>query len=416
MSEVHLAWDKATGREVAVKLFHPAAEVSDQKRARREVAILASLDHPGLVELVDAQLNDNAGRTYLVTEFVPGPTLAEAIARKPLSEAQVRRLGGALCEALAYVHGRGLVHRDVKPANVVLPSLDDDGYAHPKLVDFGIALALDGTRVTEPGLAIGTANYLSPEQVTSTALTPACDIYALGLVLLEALTGTPAYPGVGIPAAVCRLNRPPTIPSTVTTQLADLLCRMTANDPDERPTAAQAAAALAMTGAESDASARMMLPDVRWWRPLRRPHRQSVLRRPARRTSIAAASVATMATVTVISLLATVDHGRHLSSSVGGTAQLDVGKVGAAALGVASPPPQSRKQHLARPTAPRLSHAHASPSPVAGVHVIDVKTQHRAGHSEAPAKPVPGSQPHRNGPAKTHGHGKGRKPPHGKPN
>ena len=119
----------------------------------------------------------------------------------------MRRIGARLADALAHVHAGGIIHRDLKPANVLLGA---DG--RPRLADFGIARALDGTAVTGTGYVVGTAAYLAPEQVRGEWVGPAADVYALGLVLLEALTGRREYPGALVESATARLHRPPGIP------------------------------------------------------------------------------------------------------------------------------------------------------------------------------------------------------------
>ena len=134
------------------------------------------------------------------------------------------------------MHGAGIIHRDIKPANVLIPS-GDEGLRHPKLTDFGIALMTDSTRMTATGFMAGTANYLSPEQVLGEPVTPASDIYSLGLVLLEALSGEPVFPGHGVEAALARLNTQPLPPPGLTPGLTALLGQMTARDPGQRPSA-----------------------------------------------------------------------------------------------------------------------------------------------------------------------------------
>ena len=190
---------------------------------------LATLHHPGLVALHDGGVED--GRPFIVTDLVEGPTLAERLETGPLDPDEVRRLGARLADALAHVHRGGIVHRDLKPANVLLGA---DG---PRLADFGIARAVDGTAVTGTGYVVGTAAYLAPEQVRGEWVGPEADVYALGLVLLEALTGRREYPGALVESATARLHRPPGIPDGLPSSLHTALQAMTALDPAARPTA-----------------------------------------------------------------------------------------------------------------------------------------------------------------------------------
>jgi serine/threonine protein kinase len=240
MATVYRAHDEHLGRPVAVKIFQPGIDLVDAgPRHRREVTLLATLRDPGLISVLDADLE--AAEPYLVTELVDGPTLSQRIkGGGPLPDDQVARLGATLCQTLAYVHRHGIVHRDVKPANILLAASDDDPLGQPKLVDFGIAIAAEATRLTSVGVTLGTANYISPEQLRGTEITPATDIYSLGLVLIEALTGRPAYPGTGIEAAMSRLTRPPEIPPSVGQGLRAVLAEMTASDPAARPEAEHA--------------------------------------------------------------------------------------------------------------------------------------------------------------------------------
>jgi eukaryotic-like serine/threonine-protein kinase len=238
MSTVYRSYDHRTGRDVAVKIFRARPEIADgDERIRREVTLLAGLRDPGIVTVFDAELDGPA--PYLVTELVDGPTLSQQIRRAPLTEMQLIHLAGALARTLAYVHAQGIVHRDVKPSNILLSGCTEDLFTAPKLVDFGIAIAADATRLTATDLTLGTANYLSPEQLRSEPLTPATDIYSLGLVLIEALTGQPAYPGTGLDVTMARLAHPPVIPAVMGATLSITLTAMTAADPKDRPTAGE---------------------------------------------------------------------------------------------------------------------------------------------------------------------------------
>ena len=257
MAEVFAAHDRATGDDVAVKIFRPGIEPADARgRRRREADLMRTLCHPGLVQVLDADLQDDpdrppsADRPYLVMELVRGESLAARLRRGATTEGEVVALGFALCSTLAYIHRLGILHRDVKPANILLPDRTTDAAdgaepPMPKLADFGVARAVDSTRMTAEGFTIGTANYLSPEQVTGAEVGTAGDVYSLGLVLIEALTGEPAYAGHGVEAAVARLHRDPALPRGAAPGLRALLQRMTDRDPDRRPPALVAARQLA---------------------------------------------------------------------------------------------------------------------------------------------------------------------------
>jgi eukaryotic-like serine/threonine-protein kinase len=242
---VRRASDRLSGRTFAVKLFHAGASAHDRRRQQREMRALAALHHPGLVGMHDGGVE--AGRPYIVTDLVEGPSLAERIADRPLEPAEVRRIGARLADALAHVHAAGFIHRDLKPANVLLGT---DG--RPRLADFGIARALDGTAVTGTGYVVGTAAYLAPEQVRGEWVGPAADVYALGLVLLEALTGRREYPGALVESATARLHRPPGIPESLPSCLRTALHAMTALEPAVRPTAAEVAALLGAGASRRD--------------------------------------------------------------------------------------------------------------------------------------------------------------------
>ncbi len=236
-AEVWSAQDEALERPVAVKLV-TATGGEDAGRVRDEARLLARLSHPGLVPVYDAG-TDEGGRPWVVMELVVGETLADAIARGALPPERTAEIGRVLADALAYVHGQGLVHRDVKPANVLLGR---DGRV--RLTDFGIARLVDAARVTATGLTVGTASYLSPEQVTGAEVGPPSDVYSLGLVLLECLTGRREYPGSAVEVALARLTRPPRVPPHLPQGWTGLLEAMTAREPAPRPTAALVSAEL----------------------------------------------------------------------------------------------------------------------------------------------------------------------------
>jgi hypothetical protein len=248
MADVYAAEDELLGRPVAVKVFRvDGASGEESRRIDAESRLLASFTHPGLVTVFDAGTCELSGETspFMVMELVHGPSLRRCLDDGPLGPGPTALLGAELAAALAHVHARGIVHRDVKPANILLTAAPGDGTrASVKLADFGIARALDAARLTTDGSTIGTANYLSPEQVASADVTAASDVYSLGLVLLECLTGSLAYPGAGVQAAVARLHAQPVVPTHFGGRWTGLLTRMTSREPDERPTAAEAATEL----------------------------------------------------------------------------------------------------------------------------------------------------------------------------
>ena len=240
MAQVVQAHDEVLQREVAVKVFRPNLTPEAGRRSLLEMSTLANLNHPGIVAAFDAGLESTPSGTisYLVSELVDGPTLAQRIAVAPLDAWEAAELGAQLGAALAYIHERGVVHRDIKPANVLLavsPSASDPWTA--KLADFGIVRVLGGDALTATGFTVGTLAYLSPEQVRGEAAGPPSDIYSLGLVLLEAITGNRTFPGDGVDVALARLDRRPDLPATLNPQWRDLIHAMTADDPAARPTA-----------------------------------------------------------------------------------------------------------------------------------------------------------------------------------
>ncbi|MBN6041832.1 serine/threonine-protein kinase [Amycolatopsis sp. 195334CR] len=241
---VYRALDLVTEQDVAVKLFHAGIAGRDFLRREREFRVLADLRHPGLVEFRDSGFD--LDRAYLVMRLVEGPTVAGRILCGPLSVRETTQLGIGVAEALAYVHSRGITHRDLKPANVLLAE------DRPLLTDFGLAHRLGSSDLTASGAVVGTAAYMAPEQVRGKEVGPPADIYALGLILLECLTGYREYPGAMVESALARLTRTPEIPDFVPPALAVLLTHMTAESAANRPTAAQIAAELTTMAAADE--------------------------------------------------------------------------------------------------------------------------------------------------------------------
>jgi serine/threonine protein kinase len=193
-----------------------------------------------------------------VLELRTEPTLEALLARGPLPAERVMTIARGLADALAYLHARGVVHRDVKPANAFV---DDDDAA--RLTDFGIARVVGAASLTATGFTMGTARYLAPEQLEGRAVTPAVDVYALGLVMIECLSGEPAFAGTHAEVASARLVRDPELPLSTPPRWRALLEAMTSRDPALRPDAGRVAAELAAISAPivtGDATRTMALP------------------------------------------------------------------------------------------------------------------------------------------------------------
>jgi serine/threonine protein kinase len=230
-TEVYEAFDDDLDREVAVKLFPSDLDETACRRIADEARALDRLNHRRLVSVFDGGIHQ--GRPYLVMQLIRGVSLSKRLREGPMLTAEAVVLMALLADALTHVHAQGVVHRDVKPSNILL---DEEGMPH--LSDFGIALLAGQSRVTAVDEVIGTPAYLAPEQILSGALGPAVDIYALGLVLLECITGHREYDGPNkLEAALARLSRDPRIPEELPGPLSGLLRAMTAREPGRRPTA-----------------------------------------------------------------------------------------------------------------------------------------------------------------------------------
>lgn len=235
---VYRATHRTSGRTVAIKVYAAGVVGSDALPSHcAETAALTALRHPGLVEIYESGLD--ADCAYLVMRLVEGHTLTDRIRQGPLPVADIAALGAALADALAHVHAHGVVHRDVKPSNILL-----DTEQVPFLADFGISRLIDATRRTATGVIAGTPAFMAPEQVRGRPVGPPTDIYALGLVLLEAATAQREYPGDVLESAIARLHRDPVVPSGLPEPYRRLLAEMTAQEPASRPTAADVAARL----------------------------------------------------------------------------------------------------------------------------------------------------------------------------
>jgi len=235
MSTVYRAFDTVLERQVAIKLMHrEIASDSDQlERFRREARAVAQLSHPHIVTVIDAGEDDNT--PYIVFEYVEGETLKDRIRRHgrlPISESVAYAI--EIARALGVAHDRGIVHRDVKPQNVLV---DEEGSA--KVTDFGIARTLDQEALTADGRVLGTTDYVSPEQALGHAVTGQSDLYSLGIVLFEMLTGDVPFKGENQVAVAMKHVREQ-LPDVqrrrpeVSSALAAVVDRATAKDLDQR--------------------------------------------------------------------------------------------------------------------------------------------------------------------------------------
>jgi eukaryotic-like serine/threonine-protein kinase len=243
MASVYLARDGELDRAVAVKVLaeHLADTPGFRERFLREAKLAAQLSHPNIVQVFD--VGEEAGRPFIVMECVEGSTLAEELKQRgPLDTAEVVDLALQICGGLEHAHAAGLVHRDIKPQNLLLRP---DGTV--KIADFGIARAAETTKLTQAGSVMGTAAYLSPEQALGEEVTAAADIYSLGCVLYELLTGRTPYEFETLPELVVKHRQESIRPvrelrPDVSERLEAAVMHSLARNPDYRP---ESAAALA---------------------------------------------------------------------------------------------------------------------------------------------------------------------------
>ena len=265
MSNVFRAHDRLLERTVALKILHEQYTRDDDyvERFRREARAVAKLAHPNIVTVIDRGEQD--GRQFIVFEYVDGPNLKDLTRNGPLEVRDAIGLTLQVARALSFAHDRGLVHRDVKPQNVLL---NEDGQA--KVTDFGIARSLDVQGVTQTGTVLGTSDYIAPEQARGQKVDPKTDIYSLGAVLYELLVGEVPFSGDNFVAVAMRhVNEP--VPSVLDARpdcparLDFAIQRAMAKDPDDRFASmddfvAELEACLAELDGRGDEGATMIVP------------------------------------------------------------------------------------------------------------------------------------------------------------
>ena len=240
---VWLGWDEKLEREVAVKAI--PREDGSGERVEREARAAARLNHPGIVAVYELSWDEHD--VYLVSELVRGRTLAELVRAGAIADRDVARIGVALCDALDHAHARGVIHRDVKPQNVMVVADPAAGAGFAKLADFGVAHVVSDSPLTQTGDVVGTLAYMAPEQAEGRGVGPASDVYSLALTLYEAWTGTNPVRGGGPAATARRVGRP--LPSLsgmrrdLPLELCDAIDDALEVDPALRPSPQPAASA-----------------------------------------------------------------------------------------------------------------------------------------------------------------------------
>jgi serine/threonine protein kinase len=232
MGTVYRARGTQKAGTYALKVLHTEWSQSPEFRQRfeREYQICQQLDSPRVVRVHASGEKD--GQLWMVMDFVAGPTLTEWLAQKPRTEQQVLTIAAAICEGLSYAHNLGIVHRDLKPDNVIITSEQN-----PVITDFGLARSRHYATITQAHTVLGTPAYMAPEQIEASTITGQADLYSLGCMLYEALSGRPPFQGEAMEVVMAQLTRQPDPLSqhaTVSPSCEQLVHRLLAKDKSQR--------------------------------------------------------------------------------------------------------------------------------------------------------------------------------------
>jgi len=246
MAVVYRARNTLVEREVAVKVMNDnlKGDASLKERFRREAKNAAAVAHPNIIEIYDYGETEE-GVPYLVMELLDGEPLDKIIERGPMPAAQVAALGVQMARGLARAHDFDVIHRDLKPENIFVSRAPDGSLSHPKLLDFGIARSMQDSRLTSAGQIFGTPQYMAPERVTSIDAGAESDLYALGAILFEMVTGRLPFESDDIPGFFIKhMQQPPPRPSQlvpdIPRRLEELILKLLEKKPEDRPVDAHA--------------------------------------------------------------------------------------------------------------------------------------------------------------------------------